>query len=79
MTIRVSDTGAGMEQPELELLRHRLEHDEATGFGLTSAYKRLRLMYGADCDFTIESQSGEGTVITIQIPFRTEDAHETVS
>ena len=78
VTIRVSDTGAGMEQPELELLRHRLEHDEATGFGLTSAYKRLRLMYGADCDFTIESQSGGGTVITIQIPFRTEDAHETV-
>lgn len=75
--IRVSDTGAGMEQEELEQLRARLEKDEATGFGVNSAYKRLRLMYGAECQFTIESQSGVGTDITIRIPLKKEEAHET--
>ena len=76
VTIRVSDTGAGMEQGELEELRRSLENDEATGFGLVSSYKRLQLMYGPACEFTISSQSGEGTAITIRIPFRTEEAHE---
>ena len=78
VTIRVSDTGAGMEEAELEKLQQQLESDEAAGFGLVSSYKRLRLMYGADCDFTIESQRGTGTSITIELPFRREERHETV-
>ena len=78
VTIRVSDTGAGMEPPELEKLRYQLENDEAAGFGLVSSYKRLQLMYGAACSFTIDSRSGEGTAITIQIPFRTEGLHEEI-
>ena len=76
VTIQVSDTGAGMEQAELDALRQQLENDEATGFGLVSSYKRLRLMYGQDCDFIIQSQRGAGTSITIGIPFRTETQHE---
>ena len=76
VTVRVSDTGAGMEQTELDALRQQLENDEAAGFGLLSCYKRLRLMYGADCDFIIQSQRGVGTSITIGIPFRTEERHE---
>ena len=75
-TICVSDTGAGMEQAELEALRQQLENDEAAGFGLISSYKRLRLMYGADCAFTIESHRDAGTAITISIPFRKEQSHE---
>ncbi len=77
VTIRVTDTGAGMEPGELEALRGRLERDEATGCGLNSAYKRLQLMYASACRFTIESQSGVGTDITIRIPLRREEAHET--
>ena len=76
VTIQVSDTGAGIEEAELEKLRSQLENDEAAGFGLVSSYKRLQLMYGPACEFTIDSQCGEGTTITIRIPFRTEEAHE---
>ena len=79
VTIRVADTGAGMDPPELETLRRQLENDEATGFGLISSYKRLRLMYGADCEFTIDSQRGVGTAITIRIPFRKEQTHEEIA
>lgn len=76
VTIQVQDTGAGMTEPELEVLRCQVERDDSTGFGLTSSYKRLRLMYGEDCAFTIDSTSGQGTTITIRIPYRTEELHE---
>lgn len=76
VTVRVADTGAGMEHGELERLRSQLENDEAKGFGLISAYKRLQLMYGRDCRFTIESSPGAGTSITITFPLRLEESHE---
>lgn len=76
VTVRVADTGAGMERGELERLRFQLENDEAKGFGLISAYKRLQLMYGRDCRFTIESSPGTGTSITITFPLRLEESHE---
>lgn len=76
VTVKVADTGAGMEQADLERLRCQLENDEAKGFGLISAYRRLRLMYGSQCSFTIDSQPGAGTTITITFPFRLEDSHE---
>lgn len=76
VTVRVADTGAGMTPEELTKLRSQLEQDEAKGFGLISAYKRLQLMYGKDCQFTIESNLGEGTAITITFPFRLEAEDE---
>lgn len=66
--LRVEDTGAGMEAAELEALRHQVMNDEPSGFGLISSYKRLQLMYGTDCAFTIDSTPGVGTAITICIP-----------
>ena len=76
VTVRVADTGAGMGSEELSGLRSQLENDEAKGFGLISAYKRLQLMYGSDCRFTIESSPGMGTSITITFPLRLEERHE---
>ena len=76
VTLEVADTGAGMAKEDLQQLRRQLESDQATGFGLISAYKRLQLMYGRDCRFTIESQPGLGTAITIIFPFRLEEHHE---
>lgn len=76
VTVRVADTGAGMGSEELSRLRSQLENDEAKGFGLISAYKRLQLMYGRDCRFTIESSPGMGTSITITFPLRLEERHE---
>lgn len=76
VTLAVTDTGAGMAPEELQTLRRQLERDEATGFGLVASYKRLQLMYGKDCRFTIDSTPGEGTAITITFPFRLEVNHE---
>ena len=73
VTLRVEDTGAGMEETELVSLRSQILSGEASGFGLTASYKRLLLMYGAECKLTVDSRVGEGTAITIGIPLRTEE------
>ncbi len=65
--IRVQDTGAGLPPDKLASIRASLQED-ASGFGLVAAYKRLRLMYGEQCIFTIDSLPGEGMTIAISIP-----------
>ena len=66
--IVVQDTGSGMTEDKLRLLRDSLETDEGQGFGLMASYKRLKLMYGDTLDFHIDSEEGSGTVITIRFP-----------
>ncbi|MBO7452360.1 MAG: sensor histidine kinase [Clostridiales bacterium] len=76
--LEVIDTGAGMEPAELDVLKNRVLSEDTTSFGLTSAYKRLKLLYGDGCDFNIESTPGEGTSIRITIPREAEIDNETI-
>jgi len=78
MCITVRDTGIGMEASELMQLRERVENGDSSGFGLLSAYKRLRLMYGEDFNMTINSSPGVGTEISIRVPVRTEEKNEEI-
>jgi len=73
MIITVRDTGIGMENEELLVLRDRIEKGETNGFGLISAYKRLKLMYGESFIMSINSSPGIGTEISIRVPYRTEE------
>ena len=72
--LKVSDNGVGMSTATLEELRASLAQDEGSGFGMLASYKRLKLMYGDELDFQIESEENRGTEITIRIPYRTEAA-----
>ena len=56
----------------LQKLRESLERDEGSGFGMKASYKRLRLMFGSELQFDIESAENRGTEITIRIPYQTE-------
>ena len=71
--LRVEDTGVGMSQETLQNLREALEKDEGTGFGMLASYKRLKLMYGTDLEFQIDSEENRGSVITIRVPIHTEE------
>lgn len=73
VTLTVRDNGIGMDEETLENLRSRIMNDDHSSFGLVAAYKRLGLVYGAARTFTIESEPNEGTSITIQIPFKTQE------
>lgn len=64
----VQDTGVGLSEEALSELRQSLDRDDGSGFGLLASYKRLRLMFGADLSFQIESEENRGTVITIRFP-----------
>ncbi|MCR4670932.1 MAG: sensor histidine kinase [Saccharofermentans sp.] len=70
--LRVTDSGLGMNQTELNELKKRVLNEDTTSFGLTSSYKRLKILYGEDCRFDIESTPGKGTSISIKIPGKAE-------
>ena len=72
IVLRVTDSGLGMNQSELNELKKRVLNEDTTSFGLTSSYKRLKILYGEDCRFDIESTPGKGTSISIKIPGKAE-------
>ena len=76
--LKVSDTGLGMSDEELDTLKTRVLNEDTTSFGLTSAYKRLKLLYGDDFAFNIESKPQEGTSISFKIPGKADIDNETI-
>lgn len=76
VTLRVEDTGVGMDEQTLEKLRDQIANDDPSSFALVAAYKRLRLVYGNNCSFTVDSQPNVGTAITISIPYKAEVSDE---
>jgi two-component system sensor histidine kinase YesM len=76
--LKVSDTGLGMSDEELQNLRTRVLNEDTTSFGLTSAYKRLKILYGENCAFNIESVPQEGTSISIEMPGKADIDDETI-
>ncbi len=76
--LKVTDTGLGMDSEELESLKTRVLNEDTTSFGLTSSYKRLKILYGDACRFDIESKPREGTSISIEIPGKADIDNETI-
>jgi len=76
VTLRVEDNGVGMDSDTLERLRRQIATDDPSSFALVAAYKRLRLVYGNDCTFSIDSEPNTGTAITMSIPYKTEEADD---
>ena len=68
----------GMDEDTLTSLLTKIRNEDTTSFGLVSAYKRLKLLYGDDVDFDIVSKAGEGTTIDIRFPGKEELEDETI-
>ena len=66
----VEDNGCGIEPARLVWMRDNLDSRPTgqKGIGVANIYQRLKLFYGDDVVFQIESRLGEGTRITIIIP-----------
>ena len=67
-----------MDEEQLENLKNKIRTEDATSFGLVSAYKRLKLLYGEEFGFDILSEAGSGTSITISIPRKADIENETI-
>lgn len=68
--IAISDNGMGMSEPELEQLRRQLESPTPgeTGFALWNVAQRIRMYYGPEYSVQIDSEFGEYTTVTLDIP-----------
>lgn len=74
LTIRVKDNGEGMPQARVEQILHGTVSQDpenarpSAGIGMRNVRDRLRLIYGDEAAFSIESRLGEGTAVSITIP-----------
>lgn len=79
LVIRVQDNGEGMPPERVErILSGFAEESEqngrkSTGIGMRNVRDRLQLIYGSAAELRIESQVGEGTVVTILLPLAYEE------
>lgn len=78
MRIIISDDGCGMSPEILADQRQKLKQEmtleesgiETCGIGILNVYRRMRLFYGENAVFLIDSGPGEGTCITMEMPGR---------
>ena len=90
LRIQIRDTGRGMSEEEQELLHRKLaltdsisDHSNTeqlmnkglSGIGLKNVFERLKLIYGEQFQYLIESNVGEGTIITLIIPSKCGEKH----
>jgi two-component system, LytTR family, sensor kinase len=61
LQIEIEDNGVGISE-------EKMPHVYVEGIGLSNVRERLRVLYGADFHLDIQSRTGEGTVIRIDIP-----------
>lgn len=66
--ITVEDDGVGMSEEDICRVLEGSTDTGVAGFGLRGTIERLRIFYGLDDCFRIESVIGLGTKITISIP-----------
>ena len=62
--LKVSDNGIGMDEETVKAIRE----GRTQGVGLRATIERLRIYYNNPDVFSIESEKGRGTTITITIP-----------
>jgi sensor histidine kinase YesM len=77
LCIIIEDTGVGMTKDRLFELQSSLENNETDrhGIGVGNIYRRIYSMY-ENGSMTIESVEGEGTKVTIMIPYHTHISEE---
>jgi len=72
LMIRISDNGVGMEEKEVTELREMVSSPVAPAgsFGLWNVNQRIRYHYGDGHGIEIVSELGEGTCVTVRIPYQ---------
>lgn len=70
LVLSAEDNGIGMSEEEVELLltdNNRVPK-HGSGVGLINIHNRLQILFGKEYGLVIESEPGEGTKVSIQIP-----------
>ncbi len=69
LTIKVRDNGSGIEKETIEQIYEGKVKSKGSGIGLYNINERIHLMFGQDYGVEIESEKGQGTTVTITLPF----------
>lgn len=74
--IHVKDNGVGMDEKTLERVRkkiyakeHAEEKDACFNIGLSNIHERIQLLFTDEYGMTVDSNEGEGTTVTLHIPW----------
>ncbi|REE56319.1 two-component system sensor histidine kinase YesM [Paenibacillus taihuensis] len=65
----IADNGVGMSEEKLAQLQYDMNHSEELGesIGMRNVFLRLKLFYGDEAKFSIDSAKDQGTTIRIEI------------
>ena len=63
----VYDNGSGITPEKLNKLQTELKSDSAAGIGIMNTNNRLKIVYGALCGITFDSEEGKYTNVVIRI------------
>jgi two-component system sensor histidine kinase YesM len=72
MEVRVSDNGPGIPADKLEQLRLRFDEEEPvreSHIGVRNVHRRIRHVFGKRCGLLMESAEGEGTEVSVVLPY----------
>ena len=72
--IQISDDGKGMTQEQLTALRRNIQDTADSSIGLRNVCRRIQLFYGQEYTTDIDSKHQVGTTVTLQLPWRTNEA-----
>ena len=65
----VRDNGVGMTPEQLEKLQYGTYQEKLGSYGLWNVHQRIKLYCGEGCGLTFESVYGEGTTVTVTLPY----------
>jgi two-component system, sensor histidine kinase YesM len=72
--LKIQDEGPGIAGARLQSIRYDLEHKDAvldgSHIGLVNVHRRTQYLFGAEYGILIESETGQGTCVSIRLPFR---------
>lgn len=71
--LTVEDDGVGMDEEDIAKIFEGKSENKNASFGLKGTIERLRIFYGVEDLFSIESCKGKGTSIRITIPVEKEN------
>ncbi|MCM3631125.1 histidine kinase [Paenibacillus glycanilyticus] len=66
--IRISDNGDGIDTEKLGSILRGESDSMYGGYGMINTRKRIEVYYGKPYDIDVQSESGNGTTVTLRIP-----------
>lgn len=73
VVIKVSDTGTGMSQEQIDEMNEQLSrYEDSFGYGVRNVNKRIELLFGEGYGLHYQKNDSGGVTVVIHLPYQTE-------